>query len=106
MLKNVPEGVATVYLQEFAIEEVLDVLSRTHTETLEKAGTVKCEIWLSVEEGNEIALSNDFPQPILLEKLRRIIHGFKLGDVSVHLHSWQDPAYELEQSAWCIVVKL
>ena len=106
MLKNLPSGVVEGRVEEVTVEAIIDRIFKMSVEFFRSGETLPYEIWFSVQEGNEIALSDEFPNPELLAKAGRIIRGAKMGDVSVHLHSWEDPACEVEQGAWCIGIKL
>lgn len=106
MLKNLPSGVIEGYVDELTVEAIIECVSQLSAERFMQTGRSSIEVWFSVQEGNEVALSNEFPEQDLLKEVRSTIMGKQMGDVATHLLSWQDPACEVEQGAWCIGIKV
>lgn len=105
MLKNLPSGVVEGRIEDYTFEDIMKCITILCMQWL-RAGDSPKEVWFSVQEGNESALSNEFPQPDLLDQLQQVFHGSDMGEVTSHLHSWEDPACEIEQAAWCIGIKV
>lgn len=104
-MQHLPAGVTEIPVDDLSIIAIRDVISAAWERQLQFHGSIRMEIWIAVEEGNEIALSSEFPCPELFELLRHELRIESLAQVELKLHSWQDPACELEQGAWVIVVK-
>jgi predicted deacylase len=83
-------------------EEIYQKVISLCDEQATQTGSVSLEVWFQVEAGNETALSNEFPRPELLQEIQKLFSGEVLAEVTARLQSWQEPACELQQAAWCV----